>query len=484
VQELLNDPNKCENISLNTMGEAELHPIDAVINVSISDNRMQAYLRVEPPMNGGSVPTLQDYEDALTLHEITYGIKTDKLKELAENPIYNTDHLIAAGDMPVNGVNGTYEILFRLEKDCRPKEKPDGTVDYRDIGIVENVKQGQVLCKITHPTDGSEGTALNGVRLKQVKGKAVPSLAGKNTELNEDGTAICSKIDGQVEYDGRKINVSETLFLQGDVNNSTGNIKFVGNVIIEGTVLDNFVVEAGGNIEIGGTVGSVTLKADGNIILHSGIIGGDICCQGDLTSKFIEHCNVLAKGNITADFIMTSNIKCSNSLILTGSKGKIVGGSCMAGQDITACIIGSITGLETDLKIGIDPSIFARQQELLKQLPGLEKQIISLKNLIALLKEHESANRLVPDKKIMLDNAKMSIGKCIELFSSSKQELSEISEKLKSIGNGKIACTGTIFPGTRITIGNAKIMVTDSMQSTSLFYSEGSICQNRLRKGY
>lgn len=484
MEDLLNDANECENLSVISSQEIEPSSVDAVIHISISDNRMEAYLQVEPPINGGAVPTLKDYEDALALHKITYGVKTAKMRVLAADPIYNTEVLIAQGDMPINGIDGTYAFQFSLENDYRPKEKSDGTVDYHDLGIVKNVKKGQVLCVITHPTEGSEGTALTGVHLKPVKGKAVPVLLGKNTELSEDGTAIYSKIDGQVEYDGRKINVSETLFLSGDVDNSTGNINFIGNVIIEGTVLDNFVVEAGGNIEIGGTVGSATLKSGGNILLRSGIIGGEISCKGDLTSKFFEHCNVFADGNITADFIMTSNIKCGSNLILTGSKGKIVGGSCMAGQDITARIIGSLTGLETDLKIGMDPSIFARQQELVKQLPGLEKQIISLKNLIALLKEHESADRLGPDKKVMLDNARSSFEKCIGLFSSCKQELSEITEKLQSVGHGKIICTGTIFPGTKITIGSAKILVTDAMESTSLFYSEGGICQSRLRQGY
>jgi len=480
MQELLDDPNDSQNPT----DEAKPSPIDAVIHVSMSDNRMEAYIRVEPPMYDGALPTFKDYEDALVHRKITYGVDTAKLKDLAAHPIYNKDHLIAKGLMPINGENGTYVFQFSLEKNNRPKEKSDGTVDYRDLGIVENVKKGQVLCIITPPTDGSEGTALTGIRLKQVKGKAVPPLSGKNTELSEDGTAIYSKIDGQVAYDGRKINVSETFYLKGDVDNSIGNIKFIGNVVIEGTVLDNFVVEAGGNIEIGGTVGSVTLKADGNILLRSGIIGGEVNCKGDLTSKFIEHCHVFAGGNITADFVMTSNIKCGNNLILTGSKGKIVGGSCMAGQNITARIIGSLTGLETDLGIGMDPSIIARQQELVKQLPGLEKQIVSLKSLISLLKEHESANRLTPDKKVMLDNANSSHLKCIGLFVSSKQELSEINEKLQSAGHGKITCTGTIFPGTRITIGSAKILVSDALQSTSLFYSDGCILQSRLRQGF
>ncbi len=484
MNELLNDPNDCEKTGEFSLSEREPSPVDAVVHISFSDNRMEAYLRVEPPLNGGAAPTLRSFEDALAMRKIVYGVKTAKLKELAEHPVYDVDHLIATGVMPVNGVDGTYVFQFSLEKDFRPKERPDGSVDYRDLGIVENVKKGQALCTITHPTEGSEGTALTGLRLRQVKGKAVPPLSGRNTELSEDGTTIYAINDGQVEFDGRKINVSETLNFNGDIDKSTGNIKFIGNVVINGTVLDNFVVEAGGNIEIGGTVGSATLKADGNILLRSGIIGGEISCQGDLTSNFIEHGSVFAGGNIIADYIMTSNIKCGKSLQLVGSKGKFVGGSCIAGQNITARMIGSPTCLETDLKIGMDPSVFARQQELIKEIPGLEKQIISLKNLIALLKEHEAANRLVPDKKLMLDNAQSTFGKCLVLLTRSKQELSEIQEKMDASSSGKIICTETIFPGTTVTIGAARLKVTDAMQSTSLYYSDNRICQGLVFQEY
>jgi uncharacterized protein (DUF342 family) len=64
--------------------------------------------------------------------------------------------------------------------------------------VVESVKKGQVLCTIKHPTNGVEGMSVTGQKIFPVKGKAVPSFVGKNTELNEDGTVIYSTIDGHV----------------------------------------------------------------------------------------------------------------------------------------------------------------------------------------------------------------------------------------------------------------------------------------------
>lgn len=457
--------------------EPALPPIDAVIKVSISANLTEAYLCIDPPMNGGLPPPLKALEDALASCKVIYGVNTEKLKEIAENPIYSKTMVIAQGIMPENGVNGTFAFQFRLEKNYKPKEKQDGTVDYRDLDIIENVEKGQILCIITNPTDGTEGISVTGKKLSPLKGRAVPSFSGKNTEFSEDGTAIYSKIDGQVEFDGRKIIVNETLYIRGDVDYTTGNFKVVGNIVIEGTVSPKFVVEASGNIEISGTVESAILKAEGNIILRSGVIGSELNCKGDLTSRFIENSNVFVNGNIKAEFIMNSNIKCGESLELIGSKGKILGGHCVAGHDIVARTIGSISGVETALTIGTDPRVIDRQQELIKQLPSLEKQIHSLQALISLLQQFESANRLTPEKKTTLDNALLSYKKCTALFENGNQELLGINEALQTKGYGKVICSGSIFPGTIIKIGSAQKRVANVLTSTSLYYSEDDICQ-------
>lgn len=452
-------------------------PIDAVIRVLISSNRMSGYLCIDPPMNGGVPPTLTALEAAIASCKITYGVNTAKLKELAENPIYNEKIEIAQGIMPENGVNGTCAFKVRLKADPKPKIKPDGTVDYRDLGMVENVKKGQVLCVIKHPTAGTEGMTVTGKKLLPLKGKAVPSLLGKNTELSQDGTVIYAKIDGQVEYDDRKIHVNKTLSIK-DVDNSTGNLKVVGDVVISGTVLPHFVVEASGNIEIYGTVASAKLKAEGNIILRSGVIGSELSCKGDLTSKFIENSNISVIGSITADYIINSNIECGQSLQLIGSKGKIFGGSCVVGQDITAYVIGSMAWPRTDLKLGTVPAVIKRQQELTQLLPGLEKQIESLKSLISLFQQQESANQLTPQNKMILDKSIFSYETCTTMFESSKQELADINESIRKMGCGKIICSDHIFPGINITIGPAKLFIVDKMRSTTFYNNGDKICQS------
>lgn len=474
-------PDKAENIPVIPTEETPLPlPVDAVIHVSISSDRMDACLYIDPPMNGGAPPTLAMLETAIANRKITYGVDTAKLKELAENPIYNQDIKIAQGIMSENGANGSYAFKVRVSVDPKPKINPDGTVDYRALDMVENVKKGQVLCVIEHPTDGVEGMTVTGKKLLPLKGKAVPSLSGKNTELSPDGTAIYALIDGHVEYDGRMIHVSKTFSVPGDVDNSIGNIKVDGNVVISGTVFPQFVVEASGDIEIYGTVASAKLNAEGNIILRRGIIGSEVSCKGDLTSKFIENCHISALGSITADYILNSRIECAQSLQLTGRKGQIFGGSCVVGQDITARVIGSEAWTKTELTLGTIPAVMKKQQELTQLLPVLEKQIESLKSLIPRLRQQESANKLVPKDKMLLDKTLSSYQNCITTLASTNQELAEINQLIRKMGYGKIICSGHIFPGISIMIGPAKLSIIDKMTGTSFYCNQDKICQSTL----
>jgi uncharacterized protein len=481
MNDFLNNTDGLEESSEKVKEEQTPSPIDAVIHVLIASSKLEAILKIDPPMYGGALVTFDACEKELAKYNITNTVDTTKLKAICENPIYSQDIKIAKGVEAINGIDGTYTLKFEIQKDLKPKERENGSIDYQDLGIVENVNKGQVLCEISLPTDGTEGVSVNGEKRLPMKGKAVPSLLGKNTELNSEGTAILSTINGQVEYSRGKINVSETFVIPGNVDNRTGSLKVLGNIVIKGMVYPGFVIEAEGNIEIKGTVESATLKAGGNIILRSGITGSKLICGGDLVSRFIENSNVTIKGEGKSEYIINSNILCGKSLKITGSFARFSGGSCVIGQDLIVPTIGYTSGVKTKVEIGTDPSVLERQQEINKELPNLKKQINSLKQLISLLDQLEAADRLDSEKRLALEKARYSYDISMALIEKENQELVEINELIQKKGYGKIICTGIVYPGTKIKIGNEKMVVTEPITHMTFYNSEGNIYQIPIR---
>lgn len=451
-------------------------PVDAIIHISITDKGLKAYLKIDPPSNGGAVPTFESLNTALSVNHISYNVDVSKLKDLAANPIYNEDILISSGLAAIDGVNGTVTFLIKTEKSgLAPKTREDGTLDYHDLDIVENVTKGQTLCTITLPTEGSPGISVQGKELLQRKGKPVPSHLGRNTELNEDGTAILSKIDGQAEFIGNKINVDETFRIKENVDNSTGNIIVAGNLVVAGMVSPGFIIEAGGNIEIAGAVENSKIKAGGNIKLQSGINGSELYCSGDLKCKFIENSAVFVMGDIHVESIINSTIKCGKSIKLTGAIGKIIGGSCVAGQNIEANSIGSLSNVKTSLELGTDQCVMKRQQELLSEVAQVEAQNEKLMPLLDILIQLDATNRLVPEKKQVLDDVRYSYDSNLQFLDAAKIELDEIALSMKAKGFGRIICVDTIHPGTHIVIGDASRTITDPLKNSYLYYHQGDI---------
>ncbi len=467
----MNQSNKDES----TIDNSVPQPIDSIIEISLSNNKLEASVKIIPPHNGGNELNIESLREILSNNNITHGINAKILFDLCKYPVYNESIVVAQGTSPVYGIDGSFKILFDNLKDSKPKIKEDGTVDFYNLENVESVKAGQLLCTIIQPKEGKDGISVCRDTIPYIKGKPILNLTGKNTTLGKNGTEINSTIDGQVDYSQGKINVFETLYIKSNVDNSTGNINVAGNVIISGTILSGFIVEATGNIQVQGGLSSVKLIAGGDIILRGGIIGGNISCEGDLTSKFIENCRVFSKGDIKTDYVLNSNIRCGKNLYAINSISKIIGGKYLVGENIVANTIGSSANIKTYLELGTDPATIKKQLELTRELPLLQTKKDSLESLIYLLQQFETNNRLTLEKKLMLEDAIFSYSEIVELIKNGQEELDKIRQSIKSKGYGRVICKGIMYSGTTVKIGTVQTIIKESIFAKSLYYSEEGI---------
>src|SRR5690606_3905313 len=72
------------------------------------------------------------------------------------------------------------------------------------------------------------------------------------------------------------VSIVPKLVLNHDVTLETGNIHFVGQIELHGSVQDGMAVDANENLTVYGNVNRAKVTAGQSIIVHNNIIGSDV----------------------------------------------------------------------------------------------------------------------------------------------------------------------------------------------------------------
>lgn len=457
---------------------------DAEIEVNLKNDGMEAYLSIKPAL-GGKKATLERIKSALAEAGVTFGIKEQKLKDLVdEDGVLKQEieeMLIAKGAEPVKGSPAEIDFKFDLEsEDRKVRELENGSVDYLNLNKINNVKPGDVLATKTPSQPGSPGTTVTGdkVEPEPTEDKSIP--AGKNTELSSDGLTLKSEIEGQVIYERDKIDVVPVHTVQGDVDLSTGNIKFVGTVVIEGNVIDGMKVEAKKDIQVKGSVHAAELEAGEEILVKNGFIGkdkGELNADGDIKVKFIENGRVVTDNDlIVTEAIMHSDIDAAR-IIRVENKGLVVGGKVRAGREIEAKVVGSNLGTKTELYVGVTPELRDKYNQLKDELADYQQELEEAVKTIKYLKKKQEQNdgQLSDrDREVMgqKTRARFQTAKQIEDLKEDKESL---EKRLDEGKNGRIKVQNTLHSGVKLTIGTEVKRISKKLTNVQYYIEDGEV---------
>lgn len=451
--------------------------VPPIINIQISKDLMRAIISITQPYNAADI-TEGDIIKFLNDRKITYGIKMDVVKEIVSDKLYYKELLIAEGLVPHNGQDAYVEFFFDTSTEKSFKIDEDGRVNFKEQSMIKNVEAGAKLAKLTPSTLGTDGINILGLKVPGREGKRLPMPRGKNVEVDEDGVTLKAGKTGEVKLIDNRVSVFSVYEVKADVDPSTGNIRFMGKVIINGNVLTGFEIEAEGDIEVYGVVEGAKLTSNGNIVLHRGILGtnqGEIICKGDLVAKFIENCKVHCEGNITSDAIMQSSVLAGKKIEVTGKKGLIVGGTVRAGEEIIAKVIGSPMATVTEVEVGLNPDLRKRyddnKMEMRTSIENLEKS----RQVVDLLTKMAKQGPLPEDKKLMMSKSvqlKLQMTAKIEQL---KREQTELETIFEDVNKGKIKVMDTIYPGCRISIGSSMMYIKDPLKFCMFYRANAEI---------
>ena len=159
---------------------------NVTVNLMVTPDKMTASIRLVPPKDKNIEPVITEQAVLASLANVKYGLKEEVISFLVRGEHYNETYEIAKGKPPREGERGRIELKFDSVRDLKPKEREDGTVDYRDIGYVQNVMSGDVLAVRTPPTPGEPGINVLGVEVLPPKLQDVKLPQGKGTIVSED----------------------------------------------------------------------------------------------------------------------------------------------------------------------------------------------------------------------------------------------------------------------------------------------------------
>jgi uncharacterized protein (DUF342 family) len=215
----------------------------ATLAVEITRDNKSAFAVMIPP-DGGDLLTVDRAVSILNEKGVTAGIDQGCIEEMVTKKIYGIPIEVARAVQPRDGENGYVEYLVEVNKKRKVSVDEDGTVNFHELDLIENVRTGQILARLIPPTEGIDGQDVRGNPIKAKAGIAARLPKGRNTEITDDRERLVALKDGHVSFSNGKLNVYPVYEVPGNVDNSTGNIRFVGKVVVRGNVLTGFEIQS------------------------------------------------------------------------------------------------------------------------------------------------------------------------------------------------------------------------------------------------
>lgn len=159
------------NSALANMGDEEvvlfltpmkLPPVNEKCSVYVESDKMTAVLRMYPPSAGGLVMDKAHILEQIARMRVRAGIDEDAILMALEERPYCTDIIVARGQLPTPGRDGSIVYHFDTDNTVRPELREDGTVDFFKLNNLHQCTKGQVLAELIPEEKGENGFDVYG----------------------------------------------------------------------------------------------------------------------------------------------------------------------------------------------------------------------------------------------------------------------------------------------------------------------------------
>ena len=345
----------------------------------------------------------------------------------------------------------------------RPLADSKGRVNMYNLNYVQNVVKGQVLAEIL-PLDHH----ISPMPEKRFIMREPVLPAGANTMPDpENPNRLLAAENGFVFYYNRQITVKHLLNVRCNIDLHTGNITFVGDLVVHGDVSSKFELRAS-NVLIKGLIESALVRSEGSIIGEGGFNAsqaGKLVADKDIRLSFAQTGEIRAGHNVAIDGnCLHCNIYSGSNVVV---RGRLAGGIIRARHKV---YVGDRLGLPgtvlTKIVLGQNPFIFRKIKKLEKEQERLHDKLYHLE-LLRKKMENKLGEHVPENKQQKLVKKKLEI---------LKLQLAALRPQLHDKDRYKdceLIVAGEILPGVLVTIGDVSLRIQYPEENVHI-YRKGS----------
>jgi hypothetical protein len=340
----------------------------------------------------------------------------------------------------------------------------DEAVCFYSHSIFTVVREGDVLGEIHPEILGADG--------RDVHGKPIPARSGKAIQLKhdesiaiKDGKTIIAQRDGILIHDETTARVSDTLEVESNVDFSTGNIDFPGNVLAHQSVKDGFTIKASEDIEVRGLIEAANLIAGKDLRVMGGFAGreqGNAEVAGDLHGKYLDAITAHIAGDLCIEReVINSDCTVLGKIICP--RGSLIGGCTRVSGTVELSELGATANPVTELHVGVLPVLDPLIKQLSEFIQRCTDERTELFEEQELITAHSGA-RLAPTHQTKLNHIMLKMGQLQLQLDRAEPSLKQARERAESIRKIDVQVDRLVYPNVVLVCGEHRYRITNEIK--------------------
>lgn len=370
--------------------ESEIATYAPIIEIIVSPDKMRAEAEIYL-----TAKEIEDRKDELP-GLVTDALRTKGIQSRGIDCNWNAlkprqSIIVSEGTPPVKGEDAVITYIEVPER--RPVIREDGSADYYEMNFVTPIRKGDWLGEKIPAQEGTNGSDIFGNEIMSKKGLDSKLHYDRKSveEVQENGKTVLRALHGGVlEFNNGIVGIGQQLIINGDVGPETGSITFDGTVVITGTVLAGYSVNATGDISVGAKEGVTNAKEirseQADVYIQGGVFGGGntvVEAKGSIFIKHANECSLFAHTVQVGLYLLGSKV-IADYVYVDRNKGRIIGGEIEAKYRIECAVAGNRHERVTVLTAkGVDKeALHIEVQKMAQSIKNLQKQIEQLERHI------------------------------------------------------------------------------------------------------